>query len=211
LPETAFSATLQRLERLRERYELGEVTPDMPPADPGLRTEAERIAAGTIAVLGGGTFAPIAGNVRALIVDFQRLRSSEAEDPFNRGGIVRDEARRLLPSTRVATLSHQPRSEEARFAIEAARSITTLVLMTRDATDFPYQVEIGRQVIDAAPPNTRVIHVALRGPYDAGLFGPVDDTLLTFGDPAVTLKALAGVLAGVVVPDATVPVTLPDI
>jgi uncharacterized protein (DUF849 family) len=80
--------------------------------------------------------------------------------------------------------------------------------MTRDATDFPYQVEIARQVIAAAPDGARIVHVALRGPYDAGLLGDVDATLLTFGDPAVTLKALVGVLAGAIVPTTSVPVAL---
>jgi beta-N-acetylhexosaminidase len=209
LPTSLFTSTFDRLTALRESYDLDAPTPALPPVDPALRAEAERIATGTISVLGGGTFAPIEADAPALIVDFQRLRSSEAEDPFNRGGIVRDEARRLLPSTRVATLSHQPRNEEATFAINAARQVSTLVLMTRDATDHPYQAEIGRRVIAAAPDGTRVIHVALRGPYDAGVFGPVSDTLLTFGDPAVTLKAVVGVLAGITTPTATMPVSLP--
>ncbi|HYI23829.1 MAG TPA: glycoside hydrolase family 3 protein [Thermomicrobiales bacterium] len=208
LPESAFAATLARLDALRGQYGLTGPVPDLPPVDPALRAEAERIAAGTIAVLGGGQFVPIAPNERALVVDFQRLRSSEAEDPFNRGGIVRDEVRRLLPSARVATLSHQPRDEEARFAIEAARSVSTLVVMTRDAIDFPYQVEIGRQAIDATPDGSRIVHVALRGPYDAGVLGDVSDTLLTFGDPAVTLKALIGIFAGTTRPTARLPVAL---
>jgi len=208
LPTEFFTSTADRLDALRQAYGLATPTPSLPPTDPALRAEAERIAAGTIAVLGGGTFTPIPATEPALIVDFQRLRSSEAEDPFNRGGIVRGEARALLPSTRVATLSHQPRHEEAIFAINAARQATNVVLMTRDATDFPYQVEVAGKVIAAAPDGTRIVHVALRGPYDAGILGPVSDTLLTFGDPAVTLKALVGVLAGSIVPTATVPVAL---
>jgi hypothetical protein len=80
--------------------------------------------------------------------------------------------------------------------------------MTRDATDSPYQVELGRKVVAAAPEGARIIHVALRGPYDARILGKVSDTLLTFGDPAVTLKALVGVLAGTITPTATMPVAL---
>jgi hypothetical protein len=137
------------------------------------------------------------------------LRTSEAEDPFNRGGIIRDETRQVLPNARVATLSHDPRNDEALFAINAARLAHTIVSMTRDATDFPYQVEIARKVIAAAPTGTRIIHVALRGPYDAGILGAVNDTVLTYGDPAVTLKAVVGVLAGVTSPTAVVPVALP--
>ncbi len=208
LSKDLFTATLDRLNAARERYGLDTPTPELGPVDPSHRQEAERIAAGTIAVLGSGSFTPIAPDEPALIVDFQRLRSSEAEDPFNRGGIVRDEVKRLLPATRVATLSHQPRGEEVIFATQAVRQASTLVIMTRDAVDFPYQVELARKAISAAPDGARVIHVALRGPYDVGILGPVDDTILTFGDPAVTLKALAGMLAGVTTPTASVPVAI---
>lgn len=208
VPLGVFTATIQRLASLRTAFSLGQVTPPLPPVDPILRAEAERIAAGTIAVAGGTTFTPIGPDEPALIVDFQRLRSSEAEDPFNRGGIVRDEATIQLPKTRVATLSHQPSGDETTYAVNAARQAPTIAIMTRDATDFPYQVEIARQVIAAAPSGARIVHVALRGPYDAGILGPVNDTILTFGDPAVTLKALVGVLSGAIEPSATVPVAL---
>ena len=209
LPRELFEPTLRRLTALRERYALGDLVPALAPVDPTLRVEAERIAAGTIAVAGNNTFVPVDPGENALIVDFQRLRTSEAEDPFNRGGIIRDEVRKLLPNVRVATLSHQPRNEEAQFAINAAQLATTIVIMTRDATEFPYQAEIANQVIANAPDGARIIHVALRGPYDNGILGPVSDTLLTFGDPAVTLKALVGALAGNITPTATVPVSLP--
>jgi beta-N-acetylhexosaminidase len=210
LSRDLFTATLARLDAVRKRYRLDIPTADPGPIDPRLRQEAELIAAGTIAVLGGVPFTPIAPDEPAMIVDFQRLRSSEAEDPFNRGGIIRDEVKRLLPATRVATLSHEPRGEEVIFATQAASQVCTLVIMTRDAVDFPYQVELARKAIAAAPQGTRLVHVALRGPYDAGILGPVDDTILTYGDPAVTLKALAGVLAGVTTPAASVPVSLPE-
>lgn len=207
LPTACFTSTIGRLESVRVRYDLATPTADLPAPDPAWRVDAERIAVGTIAVLGDG-FTPVAPTESALIIDFQRLRSSEAEDPFNRGGIIRDEAAKLLPSARVATLSHQPRGEEVIFATEAARQASTLVIMTRDAGDFPYQVELAQKAIAAAPSGARVIHVALRGPYDAGILGSVSDTLLTFGDPAVTLKALVGVLAGVTVPTAGIPVAI---
>ncbi len=208
LPLDLFTSTVERLDSLRAAYGLAELTPPLPPVDPTLRAEAERIAAGTIAVVGGDPFVPIGDDEPALIVDFQRLRSSEAEDPFNRGGIIREETALQLPGTRVATLSHEPGDEEAAFAIDAARLAQTIVIMTRDATDFSYQVEISRRVIEAAGPDTRIVHVALRGPYDSGVLGSVGDTILTFGDPAVTLKMLVGVLSGQFEPTATVPVTL---
>ncbi len=208
LPRELFTATVERLDRLRSTYGLAEPTPPLAPVDPTWRSEAERIAAGTIAHLGIQSFVPIGADELALIVDFQRLRSSEAEDPFNRAGVIRVETALHLPITLVATLGHQPSASDSTFAVEAAQAVTTIVIMTRDATDAPDQVEVARRIIAAARPEARIVHVALRGPYDAGLIGQVNDTLLTFGDPAVTLKTLVGVLAGRVQPTASVPVAL---
>ncbi|MDQ3540915.1 MAG: hypothetical protein M3440_09520, partial [Chloroflexota bacterium] len=159
-------------------------------------------------VLGDRMYTPVAASERALIVDFQRLRTTEAEDPFNRGGIIREAATRLLPGSTVATLSHTPFSEEIDGVVDAARETDVVVILTRDAVDLPYQVEIARQVI-AASADARLIHVAFRGPYDAGVLGDVESTLLTFGDPAVTLHGLIDVLAGIHEPKAGIPVALP--
>ena len=208
LPAHLFERTLERLDRVRHDYGMDEVTPSLAPPPDEWRTEAMRIAASTIARLGNGAFVPIGSDHRALIVDFQRLRSSEAEDPFNRGGIIRDGVARLLPGTTVVTVGHTPADETIRNALDTAREVDTIVLLTRDAADFPDQVEIGSRVIEEAGTATRIVHVALRGPYDAGLFGPVSDTLLTFGDPAVTLHALVDVLAGATTPSAGIPVQL---
>lgn len=201
-----FTSTLERLDRVREAFDLESPAPPLPETDGQLRAQAERIAGRTIVALGDGPFVPLGSDEPALVIDFQRLRSSEAEDPFNRGGIIRDGIRERLPNVRVATLSHQPQGHEVIQATQAARQVRTLVVMTRDATDNPYQVEIARQAIANLPQDSRVIHVALRGPYDAGLVGPVDATVLTFGDPAVTLASLVRVLAGDIQPDGTLPI-----
>ncbi len=207
LPVDLFTRTCDRLNRVRDAYALGDVTPPLGPQPERWRREAMAIARRTIAVEGAGRFRPIAPSERAVIVDFQRLRSSEAEDPFNRGGIIRQGAKRLLPGVVVATLGHTPALIEIEQVTGAASDAEAIVVLTRDAVDFPYQVEIARRVISAAP-NARVIHVALRGPYDTGILGAVESTLLTFGDPAVTLHGLVDVLAGAAHPQASIPVAL---
>lgn len=207
LPLELFTRTRDRLDHVRDAYALGEATAPLGTQPGWWRREAMEIARGTIVVVGDRPFQPIASSERSLIVDFQRLRTTEAEDPFNRGGIVRDAADRLLPGSTVATLGHTPRSQEIENAIDAARDAHVIAILTRDAVELPYQVEIGRRVIAAAPA-AHVIHVALRGPYDAGILGDVESTLLTFGDPAVTLHGLIDVLAGAFQPQATVPVAL---
>lgn len=206
-PAELFTGTWERLDRVRDAYAVGDITPPLGPQPDWWRREALEIARRTIAIIGDRAFRPIASSERALIVDFQRLRSTEAEDPFNRGGIIREAAARLLPGSTVATLSHTPLSEEIDGVVDAAHAADVVVIQTRDAVDLPYQVEIARQVI-AASADARLIHVALRGPYDPGVLGDVESTLLTFGDPAVTLHGLIDVLAGIHEPQAGIPVAL---
>lgn len=208
LPAEIFERTVERLDRARHAYVMDDVLSPLGPQRDEWRAEAMRIAANTIAVVSDHGFDAIGPDERAVIVDFQRLRSSEAEDPFNRGGIIRDRAARLLPGTKVVTIGHAPTDESIDGALDAARGVDTIVLLTRDAADFPYQAEIGRRVIAEAGEAARIVHVALRGPYDAGCFGTVSTTLLTFGDPAVTLHALVDVLAGKTSPSAGIPVQL---
>ena len=67
--------------------------------------------------------------------------------------------------------------------------------MTRDAIQHEDQVALGSRLIDTGS-GARTIHVCLRGPYDRGMLGTVDETVFTYGDPAVTLRALAEAFGG---------------
>jgi len=208
IPAAIFAATNARLDALRLRYGITHEVPPLARPDPAWEAEATRIAARTIVALPAGEFDPISADARVGFIDFQRLRSSEAEDPFNRAGVFREAAESVFPRARVATLGHEPSAESVHRAIAMVSDVEAMVVMTRDATDNTYQVEICTQAIAATRPGTPVVHVALRGPYDRGLLGRVDATVLTFGDPAVTLRALPVVLAGVTPIVATMPVAL---
>lgn len=194
LPVELFEATERRLAALRERFGVG-ARRHVAQADGSLRDRAREVAARTIRTADGGDFRPLEAGRRTVVVDFQRRRASEAEDPFNRAGIVRNGLAERRPDVHVVTLSHEPDDAELATMREAVADAEVLVIMTRDATDNGYQVEIARDLIARANPS-RVVHVALRGPYDAGTLGEVRDTLLTFGDPAVTLEALVERLVG---------------
>jgi beta-N-acetylhexosaminidase len=197
LPLERFEATEQRLSALRERFSIG-ASRNVAAADGSMRDRAREVAARTIRTVGDTTFAALDAGKTTVIVDFQRLRASEAEDPFNRAGIIRDGMTKKRPGIRVVTFTHDPDAAQVRHAQAALDGAETLVLMTRDATENAYQIDIAKDLIARANPE-RIVHVALRGPYDAGILdgaGDVADTLLTFGDPAVTLEALVDRLVG---------------
>lgn len=193
LPVEIFEATEQRLNKLREQFHIGEL-PALGSLDTRFHDSAREVAARTIRAA-AGAFDALDPSVKSVIVDFQRLRHFEFGDPFNLGRIVQQGIAERLPNATVVTLSHNPEDDEIARAREAVTNTQILVLLTRDAIDNAYQAEIGRDLI-ARSRAGRVIHVALRGPYDTGIFGDVDDTLLTYGDPAVTLEALVEKLTG---------------
>lgn len=193
LPVEMFEETERRLARVREQFHIGEV-PELKEGDPRLRDIARDVAKRTIIAV-NGAFKALDTEKKTVVVDFNRLRHVEFGDPFNLPGILREDIAASIPNATVITISHDPEQNEIEDARKAVAVADTLVLLTRNAEDHPYQAEIGKDLIDRAP-DARVIHVALRGPYDSGIFGDVSDTLLTFGDPAVTIEALVEKLAG---------------
>jgi hypothetical protein len=193
LPVEIFKETEQRLTRVREQFRIGEL-PEFGESDTRLRDIARDVAARSIIAV-NGTFEAVDDGKKTAVIDFNRLRHFEFGDPFNLPGIVREGLTARIPNTTVITMSHDPQDAEIQEAQKAVTGADTLVLLTRDAVDHTYQAEIGKDLI-ARSDASRVIHVAMRGPYDAGIFGDVSDTLLTFGDPAVTVEALVNTLAG---------------
>lgn len=196
IPSSVFERTMERLQSLRKRFDIGRDPGVLEAPDPNWNAKAEEIATRTIVALPEGRFAPIATDANIGIIDFQRLRASEAEDPFNRAGVFRTSAQLTFAHARIAALGHEPQEPYIASTLSLAQDVDTLVIMTRDATDNAYQVDIALRAISRIGPGSRVIHIALRGPYDAGMLGKVDSTLLTYGDPPVTLRVLPRILAG---------------
>jgi hypothetical protein len=100
-----------------------------------------------------------------------------------------------IPHARMITLSPQVKNGEIDAVLAAAGEARTLVVMTRDAIQHEDQVALGRRLLDASG-DARKIHVCLRGPYERGMLGDVNETVFTYGDPVVTLQALAQAFAG---------------
>jgi hypothetical protein len=208
LSEEIFTRTIKRLNQLRSRFRLTHTVPELTDVDPARRDRAEDIARHSIVSLGQSPFMPLSSTDTGLIVNFHRLRGSEAEDPVHREDILRELTTQNLPNMHLALLEHVPTPHAVQSAIDRASSAPTLIFLTRDATDNPVQIEIAHQVIAAAPDDVRIIHIALRGPYDIGLIPEAQDRLATYGDPAVTLRALFDILTGLASITGTSPITL---
>ncbi len=189
-----FEETERRLDALRERFRIGEA-PAFEPFDETLRERARKVARRALRTVSGDAVPALPDDPSTVIIAFARLRNLEVVDRFGLPSVMADAIAEHLPHARMITLSPEVDDHEVAEALDAARSARALVVMTRDAIQHEDQVTLGRRLFEAAP-QARKIHTCLRGPYDTGLLGDVDETVLTYGDPVITLQALADAFAG---------------
>ena len=107
----------------------------------------------------------------------------------------------LISLGHAATALNGPIPEDA---AEAAAAVDTVLVLTSSSgfTTPASQVAL-------AGSGTSVVHAAVRNPYDVVHVGEVAASLATYSTADVSLRALAGVLAGTVKPSGTLPVPIP--
>jgi beta-N-acetylhexosaminidase len=189
-----FEETERRLQDLRERFHIGEA-PVFAPFAGELRERTQEVARRALRTASGSAIPALPDDPSTVIIAFARLRNLEVVDRFGLPSVMEDAIATDLPHATMITLSPELTDGEVDAAITAAQGATTLVVMTRDAINHEDQIAVGKRLLDAAG-DARTIHVCLRGPYDRGLLGDVDETIFTFGDPVVTLRAIASAFAG---------------
>lgn len=190
-----FQRTAERLEKLREQFSIG-TSVDESDETKSIRSAAQRIAQQTIRTASGSPVPSIPDDSGTVIIAFARLRNLEVVDRFDLPTVMETALHDRLPNATVFTFASEPTDDEIARVSELASGAKTLVLCTRDALQHTYQQDIGKQILAMAPAGSRTIHVNLRGPYDVGLLGNVDETVFTYGDAVVSLRALAAALAG---------------
>ena len=196
LSEELFVATARRVKEIRRRFNIGEWWPVVQD-DESVRATVQAISQRTIRTASGATVPTVPDDPATVIVAFARLRNLEVVDRFDLPTVMERSIHEHLPAASMITISSDHTREECEAALVSASRASTLVVATRDAIQHTYQQEIGLCLMAAAPSNARRIHVNLRGPYDTGLVGAVDETVFTYGDAVVSLRALGLALAGV--------------
>lgn len=199
----------KRVQALRQQFRIGYDVPALTPFDESRRQAARAVADRSVTAV--GPFAPPNRGAKVVVIDFQRYRASEAEDPVNRARVLREAMQAAFPGSIAVALSHEPTHLEIADAREAVKQAEALVVVTRDADQVPHQRDLAHEFTALAPAGTPVTHLAARSPYDAGLLGPAVGVLLIYGDPAVSLLAAVDALAGTITPSGKLPVTLPNI
>jgi beta-N-acetylhexosaminidase len=205
LLHTAFAATAQRLDKLRAAYNIAHELPPFTAPDPALYDAALAIARRGITVAQGIEKLPLARDTRLALIDCVLPRFSLVEEAFERAALLAALTTEAFPNTTGLTLSPDLSDDElaeARALVEASDAV---LLVTRNAALIPAQARLAQMLARLGRP---LIHAAVRMPYDAAVVPGAAATLLTYGDPDVSLHALIDVLAGRAEAQGMPPVTL---
>jgi beta-N-acetylhexosaminidase len=206
LPVAAFAETSRRLARLRADYKVGE-----PPVvvEPGAADEevAFEVAWRGTTVLKGLEALPLPSATRLALIDCLLPRWSRAEEATERTALLRGRVEAAFPQTMAVAVEPEPSERELDRARRVVGDADAVLLVTREASRVEHQARLGRELIAAG---ARVIHAAVRGPYDAATLPGAAATLLTYGDPPASLLAMVDILAGRARATGRCPVVLPD-
>lgn len=134
---------------------------------------------------------PLPAGTRLALIDCLLPRWSRVEQAF--------------PASVSIAIDPEPAADDLARARHLAGSADTVLLITRDAQRVQYQAKLGQEL---AASGAHLIHAAVRGPYDGAVIRGAGATLLTYGDPSVSLQALVDILAGRATPEGTPPVRL---
>lgn len=206
LSHESFAATAQRLDDLREAYDITHELPPFAEPTPALYESALVLARRSLTVTQGAEILPLARNARLALIDCVLPRFSQVEEAFERAALLRSLVTQAFPHASSLAISPELSEEQQAEARALAESSEVIVLVTRNAALLPQQAEFARTLAALGRP---LVLAAVRSPYDATLIPDAAAVLLTYGDPDVSLHALVDVLAGRAQAQGKLPVTLP--
>lgn len=204
LSRKVFERTAARVAALRHRYQIVHDVPEPTEPNPKHAIDALAIAQRSITVVREDVPLPLAPDVQLAVIDCQRRRSSIAEDPVNRAAVLKSAITAAFPKARHLIVSEEATARQLSSVRAAAAKADVVLFVTRDADLIDLHARLGQELAETKP----LIHASVRAPYDTGFIPAAKTTLLTYGDPPVSLQALVDVLAGKAKAEGSAPVRL---
>jgi len=196
LPLACFADTARRLDRVRDAYRLGAPEPVVEEHSQffaALHQQALDLARRSVTVARGRELLPLSSTTRLAVVDCLQTRFSPADDLGAGARVLQELLRDAFPSASYLALRPEPNDADVAQAMLFARRAEATLVITRNASMVHWQERVLRAF--AAQP-LALLHAAVRGPYDADLAPHAQATLLTYGDPAVSIEALVETISG---------------
>jgi beta-N-acetylhexosaminidase len=193
LSHESFAATARRLDMLRAAYGISHALPPFEPPAPELRSAALDLARRSVTLVRDQGALPLRPELRLALIDCLLPRGSNADEALERADLLRALITAICPATTSLTVRPTPTDDELAQALALTADCDAVLLVTRSALLIEAQARLAQSLARTGRP---LIHVAARNPYDATLLPEATATLLTYGDPELSLEALADVLAG---------------
>lgn len=193
LSREMFEATNQRIDTLRATYS---ITHEMPPyigIDPTYREQALDIARRGITIAQDHGILPLAHETRVALIDCTVPRFSLVEESVERAKLLQSLVHEAFPNTEAIALTPQFDEQDVARVMSCVQKSDVVILVTRNALLNEKQQHFAQTIINGASP---VIHVVARNPYDTEVVPGAAATILTYGDPPVSLQAAVEAIAG---------------
>lgn len=189
-----FVATAQRLDALRTSYRITHSLPPYAKLDSALVEPALAVARRSITVRDARGILPLPSDVRLALIDCLLPRFSLVEEAVERADLLRSLVQTAFPGATSLTLQPEASDDELAQALNMAQSSEVLCLVTRNACFVERQAQLAAMLARLEQP---LIHAVVRNPEDANLQPDAAATILTYGDPPLSLRAMVDMLRGV--------------
>lgn len=186
-----FTATRERLDRLRAAYNLGDEVPEPAPIPAEWLAQGLGITRRCLGVEDAVGVLPLDASTPLLVIDCLQPRFSNVEEAVARADMLRGYVTQVLPQSRYVSLLPGVPQEQWDAAVDQAVSSPVTLLVTRNAAFVEEQQRLASALASVCP---RLIHLAARSPLDVELT-PHATHLLTCGDQPLGLQCAVERLA----------------
>ena len=147
-------------------------------------------------------------NERILVIYPENSYLTQVEDERFSQNALGDLVKEWNPTAKVVSVSPQPEQNEIDFMKLLGNSAEVILVGTLSATRSEGQQRLMQDLLNLNKP---VIHIAMRSPYDIGLFPNTDVSIATYEFTTTALRLAVGCLFGSEKVEGTLPVTIQDL
>ncbi|MCF6137736.1 beta-N-acetylhexosaminidase [Pseudalkalibacillus berkeleyi] len=144
---------------------------------------------------------------RILVIYPENGYLTEVEDERFSSHALGELLKELNPGAKVVTVSQQPEQSEIDFMKVLGNSADIILVGTLSATRSEGQQRLMQDMMSLGKP---IIHIAMRSPYDIGLFPKVDVSIATYEFTTPALRLAVRSLFGLEKVEGSFPVTIPN-
>jgi beta-N-acetylhexosaminidase len=192
LAPESFAATARRLDALRDEYAIGYTLPPFAAPDLAFEATALSIARRGLSVRDVQGLLPLPADTRLALIDCLLPRFSLVEEAVERSRLLCGFVKRAFPQATCVVLEPEWDAKAEAQALDIARQSAAVLLVTRNAGFIEQQNQLARRLADLGTP---LIHAAVRNPDADTIGAEAVATLLTYGDPPVSLRAMVDAIS----------------